>query len=102
MSRIWSCKIGETDSLPDGSDQLMRQAVTRAYNVLTGKMPEFIFSGWGATLDEAERAVVEDRLPKYNPNWDRRSFKRRLHHVDTSSYGDHEKRIQNDRRSKYV
>ena len=42
----------------------MRQAVEKAYEELTGEKPVFNFSGWGAELDEAERAVVEDRLPR--------------------------------------
>jgi hypothetical protein len=61
--RIWSCKIGETYSVPHGADLPMRQAVAKAYRELTGEEPDFIFSGWGAELTESERAVVEDRLP---------------------------------------
>lgn len=64
MSRIWSCKIGETDAIPAGADLLMRNAVASAYRELTGTMPGFIFSGWGAELTEGERAVVENRLPE--------------------------------------
>jgi len=41
----------------------MRQAVADAYKAQTGVEPVFIFSGWGASLTEAERAVVENRLP---------------------------------------
>lgn len=62
--KIWSCKIGETASIPDGADAPMRQAVVRAYREITGTEPEFIFSGWGAELTEPERAVVEDREPR--------------------------------------
>jgi hypothetical protein len=64
--KIWSCKIGEVDAskLPSGADLPMRQAVARAYRELTGEEPEFLFSGWGAELDECERAVVENRLPE--------------------------------------
>lgn len=63
--KIWECKIGEVDAarLPRGSDAPMRQAVQRAYRELTGEWPEFTFSGWGGELTEAERAVVEDRVP---------------------------------------
>jgi len=64
--KIWSCKIGEaeeSDLLP-GDDLPMREAVRRAYRNLTGREPCFIFSGWGAELDECERAVVEDREPR--------------------------------------
>lgn len=61
---IWSCKIGETDSvLPPGSDWPMRKAVQLAYQQLTGRDADFVFSGWGAELSEPERAVVENRLP---------------------------------------
>jgi hypothetical protein len=43
----------------------MRRAVERAYRDITGREPDFIFSGWGAQLTESERAVVEDRLPDH-------------------------------------
>ncbi len=56
---IWSCKIGEVDDVPDGSDEPMRKAVERAYHQLTGKWPKFTFSGWGGELDQNEREVVE-------------------------------------------
>lgn len=65
MSAIWDCKIGEVDRdlLPLGGDAPMRQAVAEAYYRLTGKTPDFIFSGWGGELTEGERAVVENRDP---------------------------------------
>lgn len=61
---VWYCKIGFA-TLPEGggADSPMRQAVERAYRELTDEAPEFIFSGWGQQLDEAELACVEDRLP---------------------------------------
>lgn len=64
-SKIWFCKIGEVDPayVPDGADLPMRKAVREAFTAITGKEAEFVFSGWGATLDEAERAVVENREP---------------------------------------
>jgi hypothetical protein len=61
--KIWSCKIGETASVPSGADLPMREAVARAYEEITGESPVFIFSGWGAELTEPERAVVENREP---------------------------------------
>lgn len=61
--KIWECKIGEVDSVAGGADYPMRQAVAAAYREITGAEPVFIFSGWGALLTEAERAVVENRLP---------------------------------------
>jgi len=62
-TKIWECKIGEVDSVAGGADYPMRQAVAAAYREVTGSEPVFIFSGWGALLTEAERAVVENRLP---------------------------------------
>lgn len=62
--RIWSCKIGEVASTPQGADFPMRDAITKAYREVTGEEPVFIFSGWGAELTEGERAVVENRLPE--------------------------------------
>ncbi len=56
---IWSCKIGEVDDVPEAADQLMRQAVERAYRQITGKAAKFTFSGWGGELDQVEREVVE-------------------------------------------
>lgn len=66
MVKIWDCKIGEIDSarLPKGSDAPMRKAVAKAYRELTGEDPVFIFSGWGAQLTEAERAVVDGKVDK--------------------------------------
>jgi hypothetical protein len=60
--RIWRCKIGgPVNWLPDGADLPMRKAIQEAFTRLTGREPEFTFSGWGAKLVESERAVVEDR-----------------------------------------
>lgn len=58
--KIWSCKIGKAEGVPGGADFPMRRAVERAYMEITGQAPDFIFSGWGAELDENERAVVEN------------------------------------------
>ncbi len=60
--RTWDCKIGEIDEdlLPDGADQPLRDAVAKAYKRLTGRDANFLFSGWGGTLTESERAVVSD------------------------------------------
>jgi hypothetical protein len=64
--KIWSCKIGEVDEakLPNGADFPMRRAIAKAYEEITGEEPTFLFSGWGAELEEIERAVVENRLPE--------------------------------------
>jgi hypothetical protein len=70
--KIWSCKIGEVhpEALADGADAPMRTAVRHAFIVVTGQEPLFIFSGWGAQLDETERAVVENRPPS-DEHWRR-------------------------------
>jgi len=62
----WSCKIGPASrgDLPPGSDAPMRRAVEAAFRKLTGHDPEWTFSGWAHDLTEAERAVVEHRLPR--------------------------------------
>ena len=64
--KSWSCTIGEVDEslVPSGGDFPMRRAVEAAYFALTGEQPVFLFSGWGAELTEAQRAVVDDRLPE--------------------------------------
>ena len=62
-TKIWECKIGEVDSVAGCADYPMRQAVAAAYKAITGAEPVFIFSGWGASLTEYERAVVENRPP---------------------------------------
>lgn len=62
--RIWECKIGGVASeLPQGADSPMREAVAEAFREVTGYEPQFIFSGWGAKLDEVQRAVHENRAP---------------------------------------
>jgi hypothetical protein len=62
--RVWKCKIGgPVNWLPDGADFPMRQAIREAFTRITGREAEFLFSGWGAKLTEAQRAVVENREP---------------------------------------
>ena len=56
---IWTCKIGETNNVPDGGDLPMREAIREAYLKLTGDEPVFLFSGWGGKLNEIERQVTE-------------------------------------------
>ena len=60
MKKIWECKIGEVDDalLPDGADFPMRRAIERAYQEMTGREPNFIFSGWGAKLTSTEQAIA--------------------------------------------
>lgn len=83
---VWDCKIGmeKSSDLTAFSDFRMRQAVSSAFTDLTGQSPEFNFSGWGAELDEAQRAVVECRLPdkyKLDP-WtpSEKDYCRSIHH----------------------
>jgi hypothetical protein len=59
--KIWTCKIGATieSELPPGSDYPMRQAVEMAFREVTGRDSEFLFSGWGGSLTESERKVVD-------------------------------------------
>jgi hypothetical protein len=61
--KIWTCKIGECEdsTLPMGADSPMRQAVREAYVRITGQEPKFTFSGWGGSLTEVERQVVEGK-----------------------------------------
>ena len=59
--KIWSCKIGEAANVPRGADLPMRDAVRDEYRKITGVEPSFLFSGWGASLDEWEKTVVENR-----------------------------------------
>jgi hypothetical protein len=64
QERIWTVKVGgRVPLLPSESDPPMRAAVARAFEDVTGVVPEFTFSGWGGTLTEPERAVVENRAP---------------------------------------
>jgi hypothetical protein len=64
--KIWTCKIGECeeDDLLTaegkyyGADAPMRQAIREAYIKITGKEPNFIFSGWGGKLTGVEREVA--------------------------------------------
>lgn len=61
--RIWTCKIGafSANDLPPGADGPMRDAIAIAFESVTAYTQDFIFSGWGGTLSEGERAVVENR-----------------------------------------
>ena len=60
---MWKCEIGLSGSfaLPPGSDFPMRQAIARAFLEITGREPDFLFSGWGDELTEAQREVVRER-----------------------------------------
>jgi len=58
--QIWECKIGSAENIPPGSDFPMREAVREAYKKITGKYPDFLFSGWGAKLSEDEKACIRE------------------------------------------
>jgi hypothetical protein len=59
-AKVWECRIGwaANADLPEGADGPMRAAVEEAYERITGRSPEFIFSGWGAELSVDEARVV--------------------------------------------
>jgi hypothetical protein len=63
-TKIWTCKIGEAlpDDVPGGADLPMRESVARTYRRLTGREPDFIFSGWGGELTEPG-LWEESRMP---------------------------------------
>lgn len=59
---IWTCKVGclkEID-LPNAADLPMREAIAKAFLEITGQECEFLFSGWGGSLDKFELAVVKN------------------------------------------
>ena len=60
--KVWGCKIGTKGplDLPGGSDQPMREAVKRAFFELTGRWPDFTFSGWADELTDSQKQVVEE------------------------------------------
>ena len=66
VGAIWSCKIGCMGiiNLPSGADWPMRLAVSKAYYDITGKYPDFIFSGWSGVLTSSE----EEFLKLHNEN----------------------------------
>lgn len=67
----WACKIGipEGVSVPMGGDSPMREAVAKAFKLLTGEDATAIFSGWGASFTREEMAVIrnEEFEPFYAP-----------------------------------
>lgn len=71
---VWYCKIGgeipdevwEIDGEYAANDQDMRPIVKKAYERRFGVEPEFVFSGWGQTLTESERAAAENRPPNHD------------------------------------
>lgn len=56
--------------IPVGADQPMRKAVALAYKELTGKDPDFIFSGWGGELTDLEKELLgqNEQRPPFNPD----------------------------------
>ena len=67
---IWACKIGgmvETD-LPDDANDIMREAITKAFVEITGRQPSFILSTWDDVLSAADRAEV-DRAQEHQQSY---------------------------------
>jgi hypothetical protein len=64
MGRVWTCKIGTRENFfsAHGADAPMRNAVTEAYRLVTGMDPQFLYSGWGGSLDDTERELEEARF----------------------------------------
>lgn len=65
---VWGCKIGilgDAD-LPSGGDGPMRRLVETGFQLITGKNPDFIFSGWSAELTDYEQYIV-DSDPHISP-----------------------------------
>lgn len=63
--KIWTCKIGECSDEElnryfAAADEPMRNSISAVYRTVTGREPDFIFSGWGGVLDRVEREVVEE------------------------------------------
>lgn len=58
--KVWKCEIGPIDEalLPDGADLPMRQAVAQAFEKMTGREPEAIYSGWGGPFSPANARDV--------------------------------------------
>lgn len=58
--KIWTCKIGEVREgvLTQGADWAMRMAIRKAYEEITGRSPDYIFSGWEGELTEIEREIA--------------------------------------------
>lgn len=68
--KIWECTIGvDADvEVPDGADAPMRRVVSDMFLHLTGKKPDFLFSGWGTEkLPDSMMAVIENRKPIFPP-----------------------------------
>lgn len=63
-TRVWDCKIGYAfnGELPNGADFPMRRAISKQFKKLTGREPLFIFSGWGGSLTDIEKSVVERKI----------------------------------------
>ena len=64
--KIWTCKIGVEDDveLPDGADLPMRRAAQERFRRVTGREPDFCFSGWNGELDDAELEALRMKKEK--------------------------------------
>lgn len=65
---MWTCEIGIIGDfkLPPGSDTPMREAIAKAFHEVTGREPQFCFSGWGDELEEHKREVLREQGPGIN------------------------------------
>lgn len=72
---IWECKIGLKPGtkvvLPGGCDSPIRAVVSAEFERITGHSADFLFSGWGAELNDGEKAVIDDEEPDGwpDPEW---------------------------------
>lgn len=66
MTEYWFCTIGpiERESLPQGADFPLRQAVKQSYETLTGSIDYYCASGWGVTEEMAEAMFYARENPK--------------------------------------
>lgn len=86
QEKVWECSIGGPipHGLPSGADLPMRIAIGRAFKAITGVEAQFTFSGWGGTLTEWQRAVVEER--ELNDTVLRKEFQAQLDHAHACGF----------------
>jgi hypothetical protein len=64
--KVWDCKVGYADScdLPGGADYPMRRAIETAFKKLTGRYPDFMFTGWGGELTPIQKSIVDEDIQR--------------------------------------
>ncbi len=91
VDAVWGCKIGSlgNTNLPPGADAPMREAVSRAYEELTGTSRQFIFSGWGEALTPIERAIAENSpIPEpTDPLMESERYRMQMAGISTAAMG---------------